>query len=138
MFMLLAAGVIFSGCSDNDDYSVVLPTYSDVVFQQGGEVVSSRSVKVGEPVTVTLVQAKKGVHIYRYTYQWSCSDELSGLVAGQTSSNYDSDATNSFTPQSVGTYTLTIRVNFDYSLPCRLQSHTQLAHGQHHCRYSQN
>ena len=112
---MLASLLAVSCSNDDDDYNVVLPVYQDVVFVQNGNQVSSRSIVVGQPVTATLVQAVKGSRIYRYNYTWSSDAELQDFQTGQQSSNYDTDPTNSFTPTAPGTYTLTIKVKYDFS-----------------------
>ena len=112
---MVIAGAFAVSCDNDDDYNVVLPVYQDVIFTQGGTQVSSRAIMADQPVTVTLVQAKKGKGIYRYNYIWSSDAELQNFQTGQISSNYDTDPTNSFTATTPGNYTMTIKVRYDYS-----------------------
>lgn len=113
---LMVVSLLAVSCSnDDDDYNVVLPIYQDVVFVQNGNQVSSRNIAVGESVTATLVQAVKGSHIYGYHYIWSSDAELHDFQTGQQNKNNDTDPTNSFTPTAPGTYTLTIKVKYDFS-----------------------
>ena len=123
---MVIAGAFAVSCDNDDDYNVVLPVYQDVIFTQGGTQVSSRAIMADQPVTVTLVQAKKGKTvtlvqakkgkgIYRYNYIWSSDAELQNFQTGQISSNYDTDPTNTFTATTPGNYTMTIKVRYDYS-----------------------
>lgn len=115
LFALLASGVFVCSCDSDDNYSVSLPVYQDVVFTQGGVQVSSRNIAVGRPVTATLVQGKKGDGIYRYSYLWSSDDANSGLVVFSQDKTDNSDVSCTFTPAVAGSYVLTVEVDYNYS-----------------------
>ncbi len=111
--LLMAGIVLTTSCDSDNDYNVVLPVYSDVVFTYNGNQLAAGNIPVGKTISVTLAQQKEGSRIYRYDYAWSCP-EVNELTP-QLSSNNGTPPTNSFVAPEAGEYTLTIVVTYSYS-----------------------
>lgn len=112
--VLCVSMIALTSCDDSDDYGVKLPTYTDVVMTCNGQVVNPASVPVGQRINLMLTHERKAQNIYLFTYTWTCEPAVEGLNP-QVRSNNCNDVPNGMTITSPGTYTLTIKVKYDFS-----------------------
>lgn len=111
--LFLFALVTFVSC-DDEDYSSYVPTF------QGFRIDPSEPV-VGDSLTITAVQARKGHLIYRATYTWNIQCMSTVMLNKTVKVVYDNEPADPVIgfrlPEDapVGNYTVKFTANYQYS-----------------------
>lgn len=107
--LLLLPGL--AACSD-DDYNSRLPEIEDIVcVNQDG----STALRVGDTVTVTVKQARKGHLLEKTTYTWSCDNADIVFSPATETVAYDNKNANPvtcFTATAAGNLKLTFKAEY--------------------------
>ncbi len=87
----LLMSLVFVACEE-DKKNAYAPEFSGFSFEREGELISPSSLRGGDSIVITAVQAKKGKYIYRTYYNWT----FNCVVARADGSSVDSTMTYSY------------------------------------------
>lgn len=113
LVLLLLPG--FSACSDDDEFTSRLPEIEDIacVNQDG-----STALRIGDEVTVTVVQSKKGKLLNKTEYRWTAEPSTVTFSPETQLVAYDNESGNPvtrFTATEAGNIKITFTAEYNIS-----------------------
>lgn len=123
---------LFAACSDNSDdekYLSHAPTFTDIqVTTEDGNM-----IEAGKKATLTAVQSKKGVLLYKAKYDWTFEPDNSEVEQDYTKEVvYDvknEDPTNEVIFRNKGKYKVRFTGRFYISGQHKIYNHTEIKNG---------